>query len=90
MPDAQGNVSNADGIGLSIDGYATLKVTQANIGLQYNQGTGGYISISNGAIGMGTKGLIAIYGSNIDFDNTKFKIIGIPAAKQEGIYARFA
>jgi hypothetical protein len=39
---------------------------------------------------MGTSGLIAIYGSNIDFDNTKFKIIGIPAAKQEGIYARFA
>jgi len=33
MPDASGNISNADGIGLSIDGYATLKVTEANIGL---------------------------------------------------------
>jgi hypothetical protein len=86
-----GVISKAPGIGLSVDGYATLKVTEDNIGLQYGHegSVGGYISISDGVIGMGTGGYFNISGNNITLNNEKF-IINIPADKQEGIYARFA
>ena len=89
LPDANGNVSGTPGIGLSVEGYAALKVTEENIGLQYSNG-GGYISISKGVIGMGTGGYFNISGSNITLNDKKFKISNIPAADQEGIYARFA
>ena len=98
LPDKNGNIINAHGIGMSVEGAGTLKVTTANIGLQFNGDptsgepvSGGFISISNQAVTLlSEESIIAIYGSNIMLDNTQFKIIGLKPEQQEGIYARFA
>ena len=92
LPDKNGNIIDAHGIGMSVEGAGTLKVTTANIGLQFNGSiSGGFISISDQALTlMSQAAVIAMYGNNIVFDGTQLEIKGISADKQKGIYARFA
>lgn len=84
---------DGDGIGLSMKSIGSIKLTTANIGLNYLP-SGTFLSLSDSGINL-TSGSperlgIAFYGSNITLDTTQFKIYNIPATQQEGIYARFA
>jgi hypothetical protein len=65
---------DGDGIGLSMEGIGAIKLTTSNIGLNYLPG-GSYISLHDTGITIeagtnSSRKLLAMYGSNIKFDNT--------------------
>lgn len=79
---------NSEGVGMRYNKGSVksqVKATSYNAGLSYDNGSGGYISISSKGVSIGTKGdssSIRLQGSALSCT--------IPADKQTGIYARFA
>ena len=100
MPDENGDLTEAPGIGLVLEGVAAVKATTDNIGLQYLDG--GFISISKSSVNITAcnKNPLALYGDIIWIGSSEvtkhvifgysFEIKDIPADRQKGIYARFA